>query len=71
MYDNVITGKENASKEYNYIMSMFLTSFNVYFVFGYTCLCVDALKLLSGFFCFFGTRSGIFGEKQVSNPGLL
>jgi len=35
MYDSVITGKGNASKEWNYIVSMFLTSYNVCFVFGY------------------------------------
>jgi len=42
MYDSVIIGKENASKEWNCIISMFLTSFNVYFVFGYAyimCIC--------------------------------
>jgi len=38
MYDSVIMGKENASKEWNCITSMFLTSFNVYFVFGYACI---------------------------------
>jgi len=38
MYDSVIVGKENASKEWNCIISMFLTSFNVYFVFGYACI---------------------------------
>jgi len=36
--DSVITGKEKASKEWNCIISMFLTSFNVYFVFGYSCV---------------------------------
>jgi len=35
MYDSVITGKLNASKEWNCVVSMFLTSFNVYFVFDY------------------------------------
>ena len=36
MYDNVIMGKENASKECNCcIIPMFLTSFDVYFVFGF------------------------------------
>jgi len=40
MYDSVITGKINASKEWNCIVSMFLTSFNVCFVFGYAyCMC--------------------------------
>jgi len=28
---------------------MFVTSFNVYFVFGYACFCVYALKQLSEF----------------------
>jgi len=39
----LITGKENLSKEWNCITSMFLTSFNVYFVFGYAyfmCICL-------------------------------
>jgi len=31
----IFTGKENTSKEWNCIIPMFLTSFNVYFVFGY------------------------------------
>jgi len=35
MYDSVITGKENASNEWNCIVSMLLTSFNVCFLFGY------------------------------------
>jgi len=54
MYDIVITGKENASKEWNYIISMFLKSFFVYFVFGYACfMCIclkTAICLSSGFF---------------------
>jgi len=32
LYDSVITGKENASEEWNCIISMFLTIFNVYFL---------------------------------------
>jgi len=53
MYDNAIAGKENAPKGWNYITSMFLTSGNVYFRFGFYVLCVNALKLLSGFFWLF------------------
>jgi len=34
-YDSVITGKLNASQEENCIVSMFLTSFDICFVFGY------------------------------------
>jgi len=42
MYDSVITGNQNASKDLNCIISMFLTSFNAYFVFGYVCfMCVS------------------------------
>jgi len=44
MYNSVIMGKENASKEWNYIIAMFLTSFNVYFVFGYACFMCICLK---------------------------
>jgi len=43
MYHNVITGKENVSTECNCVTSMFLTSFNVYFVFAYAyfmCICL-------------------------------
>ena len=51
IYDSAITGKENASEEWNCIISMSLTSFNVYFVFGFACfMCIYTLKLLSGFF---------------------
>jgi len=37
MYDSVITGTEYASKEWSCIVSMFLTSFDVCFVFCYAC----------------------------------
>ena len=41
MYDGVIKAKENVSKDCNCIISMFLTSFNIYFVFGYACfMCI-------------------------------
>jgi len=43
-YDSVITGKENASKQWNRIISMFLTSFNVYVVFGYAHFMCTCLK---------------------------
>jgi len=50
MYDHVTTGKENASEDENCIISMFLTSFNIYFVFGYACSMWIYLKRLpSGF----------------------
>jgi len=44
MYFSVITWKENVSKQWNCITSMFLTSFNVYFVFGFAyfiCICLE------------------------------
>jgi len=53
MYNSVITRKECASKDWNCIISMFLMSFIVYFVFGYAylmCRPIYVLKLLSGFF---------------------
>jgi len=34
MYDSGITGNENAYKDWNCIISMFLTSFDIYFVYG-------------------------------------
>jgi len=55
MYDNDNMGNENASKEWNSIIPMFLTSFNVYLCVVMHILCVYALKLLPGFF---ETRSG-------------
>jgi len=50
MHDSVITGKEYASKYWTCVISIFLTSFYVYFVCGCACFCVYASKLLSGFF---------------------
>jgi len=37
LHDSVITGKCNASKRWNCIKSIFLTSYNVCFVFAYAC----------------------------------
>ena len=34
MYNSVIAGKVNASKKWNCIVLMFLTGFNICFVFG-------------------------------------
>jgi len=47
MYNSVITGKENAFKYWNYIISMFLTSLTSILYACFICIC---LKLLSGFF---------------------
>jgi len=69
MYHNVITGKENVSKEWNCIASMFLTSFNVYFVFGYAYfMCICLKTAIWHFLAFWGTMSGFFWWRQVGNP---
>jgi len=44
MHDSAIMGKDNASKEWTCIVPMFLTSFNVYFVFRFAyfkCICLQ------------------------------
>ena len=67
MHDSIITGNEYASKDWTCVISVFLTSFNVYFVCGCACFmyAVYASKLLSGSF---GTRSSFFGEDRLANP---
>jgi len=46
MHDSVITGKEYASKDWTWIISMFLTDFNVYFVCGCACfMCCECVLL--------------------------
>jgi len=40
MYKSVITGKENASKYWNYIISMFLTSLMSILYACYICICL-------------------------------
>ena len=66
MSDTVITWtwKENTSKEWNCVISMFLTSLNVYFVFGYACFMCICLK--TAIWLFFATRSGVFGEDMLA-----
>ena len=44
MYDIVVTGKENVSKNYNCIISMLLINFNVYFMFDCAYLMSISLK---------------------------
>jgi len=67
MYDSVVTGKENASEEWNCIISMYLKSFNIYFLFGYAYFMrrLYASKLLSGFFW---DKVWLFWRRQVRNP---
>jgi len=63
MHDSVITGKEYASKEWTCVISMILTSFNVYFVCGCACFMCIWSKLLSVFL-----RQGLafFGEDRLA-----
>jgi len=44
MHYSVIMGKEYASKDWTCVISMFLTSFNVYFVCGCACFMCICLK---------------------------
>jgi len=60
MHNSVNTGKENALM-IGIVLYRFLTSFNVYFVFGYACFMRICLKLPSGFF---GTSSGNFWKRH-------
>jgi len=48
MYDSVFTGKEIAYKNLNCILSMFLTSFNIYCIFVWLCMsyCMCSLHVL-------------------------
>jgi len=41
--DSVFTGKENASKNWNDILSMFVMSFNIYFCLVIHVLCVACM----------------------------
>jgi len=65
MCHSVITGKGNASKEWNYIIAIILTSFNVYFVFDYACfLCICCKTAI----CFFWDKDRIFLVKTGWQP---
>jgi len=66
MYDSVITGKENAWKYWNCVISLFLTSFSVYFVFGYACFMCVSLKTA---IWLFWDKVWLFWWRQVGNPG--
>ena len=71
IYDSVITGNVNASNELNCIVSMFLTRLTSILCLVMHILCVNALKLLSGFIWLFWTKSGFFWWRQVGNPTAL
>ena len=65
MYDSVFTGKENASKDWNCNLSIFLTSFNVYFVCGYACIMCIGLKTA---IWLFWDKIWLFWWTQFGNP---
>jgi len=68
MYNSVITWKQNASKDCNCIISMFLMSFNIHFVFGYACfMCIYVLRLPSGYFGDNVKGLAFFGEDRLAN----
>jgi len=52
MHDSVIMGKEYASKDWACVMSMFLTSFNAYFLCG--CACFMCICLKTAIWLFWG-----------------
>jgi len=66
MYDSVITGKENASKDWYCIISMFLISFNVCFVFVCACFMCICLKTTIWHFLPFCGRRPVFGEDKLT-----
>jgi len=68
MHDSAITGKEYTSKDWTCVISMFLTSFNVYFVCGCACFICICLKTAIWLFWLIGTRSVFFWWRQVGNP---
>ena len=74
MQDSVITGKENASKDWNctIISLMFLTSFNIYFVFEYACFTWICLKTgIWLFLAFLGQFLFFFGENRLATMLLI
>jgi len=62
---SVITGKEYASKDWTCVISMFLTSFNVYFVCGCACFMCICLKIA---IWLFWHKVWLFWWRQVSKP---
>jgi len=65
MPDSVITGKEYASKDWTCLISMFLSSFDVYFVCGCACFMFICLKTA---IWLFWDKVWHFWWRQVGNP---
>ena len=57
-------GKENTSKDWKCIILIFLTSFNMYFVFGYACFTCICLK--TAIWLFWGQGLAVFGEDRLA-----
>jgi len=69
-----MTGKENASEDWNciIIILMFLTIFNIRFVFDYACFMWICLKTgIWLFLAFLGQRSAFFGENGLATMLLI
>ena len=60
MHDSVITGKEYPFKDWTCVISMFLTSFNVYFVCGCACFMCICLKTAIWLFLAFLDKVWLF-----------
>jgi len=65
MYDRVFKGEENGSKDWNCILSMFLTSYNIYFVIVYVCFICMCFKSVIWLFL---DKVWLFWFRQVGNP---
>jgi len=67
MPDSVITGKEYASKDWTCVISMLLTSFNVYFVCGCACFMCICLKTATWrFLAYLGQGLAFFVEDRLA-----
>jgi len=69
MHDSIIMGKEYASKDWTCVISMFLTSFNVYFVYGCACfMCICLKTAICFFLAFVWGKVWLFWWRPVGNP---
>ena len=68
MHDSVITGKEYASKDWTFVILMFLTSFNIYFVCSCACFMCIRLKIAIWLFrAFLEQGLAFFGEDRLAS----
>jgi len=67
MHDSINTRKEYASKDWACVISMFLTSFNVYLVCGCACfMCICLKPAIRLFLAFLGQGLAFFGEYRLA-----